>query len=78
MAPFPPPHEGRMTIRVNGEAREVEGATVYEVLVLLGLDPGEKGVAVALDGTVVFRKDWPTAPVKPGSKVEIVRAVAGG
>lgn len=71
--------EGGMTIQVNGEPRKVgQDATVQEILVLLGVSPGEKGVAVALDGTVVFRKDWETASVRPGSKVEIVRAVAGG
>ncbi len=68
-----------MKIIVNGEAREVpDGATVQDALIALGMDPEEKGIAVAVDGEVVFRKDWREVRVKPGSRVEVVKAVAGG
>ena len=68
-----------MKIRLNGEAREITlDATVHQMLIDLGLEPAQKGIAVAVDGEMVFRKDWQTIRLKPESKVEIVRAVAGG
>lgn len=66
-------------IRVNG--REVEGrdgATIDELLADLGVEPGARGVAVAVDGEVVPRGDWPSFEVAPGARVEAVTAVQGG
>lgn len=66
-------------IRVNG--REVEGrdgATIDELLADLGVEPGARGVAVAVDGEVVPRGDWPSFEVSPGARVEAVTAVQGG
>jgi sulfur carrier protein len=66
-------------VQVNGEDREVDpGLTVYRLLAGLGLDPELRGIAVALDGEVVFRRHWQELELQSGSRVEIVRAVAGG
>ena len=68
-----------MRIRINGEAQEVpDGTSLHQLLARLGMDPEQRGIAAALDGEVVFRKDWRETPLKPESRVEIVRAVAGG
>ena len=68
-----------MKISINGETREApDGASVHDALIALGLDPAQKGIAVAMDGEVVFRKDWRTVRLKPESRMEVVRAVAGG
>jgi sulfur carrier protein len=66
------------TIRVNGEDRRLAAATVIELLRDLGVDPDRRGVAVALNGAVVRRGDWPAAALAPGDRVEIVKPVAGG
>lgn len=66
------------TIRVNGAARRLETATVIELLRALGVDPERRGVAVALNGAVVRRGDWPAAALSPGDEVEIVKPYAGG
>jgi sulfur carrier protein len=66
------------TIRVNGEDRRLKAATVIELLRDLGVDPERRGVAVALNGAVVRRGDWPGAALAPGDQVEIVKPVAGG
>ncbi|MDX1574716.1 MAG: sulfur carrier protein ThiS [Kiloniellales bacterium] len=65
-------------IRVNGEDRRLQVGTVLELLRAEGVDPGRRGVAVALNGAVVRRADWPGAALSPGDEVEIVKPFAGG
>jgi sulfur carrier protein len=62
---------------VNGERRELRaGAAVLDALEALGLP--RSGVAVAVDGEVVRRADWPTAALVEGARVEVLTAVQGG
>jgi sulfur carrier protein len=63
-------------ITVNGEPRELTG-TVDELLDALGVQV-RRGVAVAVDATVVPRSAWATTQVADGARVEIVTAVQGG
>jgi sulfur carrier protein len=63
-------------ITVNGEPRELTG-TVDELLDALGVQV-RRGVAVAVDATVVPRGTWATTQVADGARVEIVTAVQGG
>ncbi|MFC6051123.1 sulfur carrier protein ThiS, partial [Methylobacterium hispanicum] len=37
-----------------------------------------EGVAIALNGRVVRRRDWEATPVRDGDRIEIVRAMQGG
>ena len=70
---------GTIAIEANGRALDVPaGATVRDVVRLLGADPDERGVAVALDGAVVPRSHWPETAVVAAQRVEVVRATAGG
>ena len=65
-------------ITVNGEARELEGATVTELLAALEV-PGEgRGIAVAVDAEVVPKSEWASFVVADGAHVEVVTAVQGG
>ena len=67
-----------MNVRVNGEPRVVhDGATVADVVHAL-VDSAERGIAVALDGDVVPRSEWPATRVADGQQVEVLRAVQGG
>jgi sulfur carrier protein len=52
-----------------------EHTTVAGMLVALGYP--EKGIAVAVDWTVIPRSSWQTA-LSDGSRVEVVTAVQGG
>lgn len=62
---------------VNGERRELPaGSGVLDALDALGLP--RAGVAVAVDGEVVRRVDWPTAVLPDGARVEVLTAVQGG
>ncbi|MFD9733655.1 sulfur carrier protein ThiS [Umezawaea sp. NPDC059074] len=66
-----------MKARVNGELRDLpDDTTVAAVLDLLGAPA--RGVAVAVDGEVVPRAQWPSTVVPDGGTVEVLTAVQGG
>ncbi len=65
-------------IRVNGESEPLVAATLSALLEEKAVDTAQKGIAVAVNGTVVPRTAWPDTPLKPGDNVEIVRARQGG
>jgi sulfur carrier protein len=65
-------------IRVNGEERPLDAATVGDLLARAGIDPHARGTAVALNGSVVPRSAWPTTALAPGDAIEIVRPFRGG
>jgi sulfur carrier protein len=47
----------------HGREREIESA---------------RGFAIALNGRLVRRAQWPATPIAPGDRIEIVRALSGG
>jgi sulfur carrier protein len=64
-------------IVVNGTARQVDdGASVERLAGLLALPAS--GVAIAINGEVVRRADWPATPLIAGDDVEVITAVQGG
>jgi sulfur carrier protein len=66
-------------VTINGKQREVAaGATVANVVELLNVAPGGRGVAVALDGEVVSRSHWDEAELCEGAQIEVVAAIQGG
>jgi sulfur carrier protein len=65
-------------IYLNGEPRERKGATIVELLSDLGVEPAARGVAVAVDGEVVPRAEWPERRVNDGERVEALSAMQGG
>jgi sulfur carrier protein len=65
-------------IVVNGEPRECDGATIVELLADLGVEDRARGVAVAVDGEVVPRAEWPERRVTEGERVEALSAMQGG
>ncbi len=67
----------RVRATVNGKAVEVPaGTTLAEVVARTC--PSERGVAVALDRSVVPRSQWSSVLLPEGGSVEIVTAAAGG
>jgi sulfur carrier protein len=68
-----------LALLVNGERVEVrDGATIADLVAALTEVDEPKGVAVAVDRTVVPRSEWATTPARAGSLVEVVSAAAGG
>lgn len=64
-------------IRVNGKEEALAAATVAELLRARGID-GARGVAVAVNGTVVPASTWRERPLASGDEIEIVRPFGGG
>jgi sulfur carrier protein len=65
-------------VYVNGTPRALARDTTLGQLVA-DLTAGETlGVAVALNGSVVPRSQWPTRTVARGDRVEILVATQGG
>jgi sulfur carrier protein len=65
-----------ITITVNDEIVEVDSpTTVAELLETRGFP--NKGIAVALDWSVLPRSEWDRA-LADGARVEVVTAVQGG
>jgi sulfur carrier protein len=65
-------------IFVNGEPRDRDGATIAELLADLGVEDRARGVAVAVDGEVVPRAEWPERRLADGARVEALSAMQGG
>lgn len=65
-------------ITINGEARDFHGQSIGEIISDLGLDPARPGVAVAINGVIACRADWPTASLADEDRIEVVQAKAGG
>ena len=68
-----------MKIRINGEDKNVNAElTLYELLLEIGLDPTQPGIAVAVNREVVPQAAWHQKKIDENSEVEIIRAVQGG
>lgn len=70
-----------MRLTVNGALRESEAADIEALFRIEAEETGiesPQGIAIALNGRVVRRRDWPQTPVREGDRVEIVRAMQGG
>jgi sulfur carrier protein len=66
-----------VTVVVNGEPHELHrGATVADVVALLGRGP--QGLAVAVNEEVVPRTRWPGTTLSERDRVEVLTAAAGG
>jgi sulfur carrier protein len=65
-------------IRVNGESEPFSATTLEALLADKAVDTGQRGIAVALNGSVVPRAAWPATALHPGDSVEIVCARQGG
>jgi sulfur carrier protein len=63
---------------VNGVEADLAATTVAELLAERGIDPRARFLAVAVNGAVVRRTEWPGATLSPGDEIEIVRPLQGG
>lgn len=66
-----------MRITLNGVGHDVADDTT--VIALMHDQVGSsRGSAVAIDGVVVPRSEWPNLRISPGQTVELITAVQGG
>ncbi len=64
-------------IRVNGKDEALAAQTVAELLSARGIKR-PKGVAVALNGSVIPAGAWEKTGLAAGDKIEIVKPFGGG
>jgi sulfur carrier protein len=68
-----------VNVTVNGNAgRLPEGSTVADVVCATTGDAAMRGIAVALNGTVLVRAAWPRTDLVDGDRVEVLTATQGG
>jgi sulfur carrier protein len=66
-----------MTLTVNGEPVDLAEGTTLQELVDSRL-ASTRGVAAAVDGSVVTRGAWATFTLRAGQAIELLTAVQGG
>ncbi|WP_225822728.1 sulfur carrier protein ThiS [Streptomyces naphthomycinicus] len=66
-----------VTVSVNGEPRQVAPGTALDALVHT-LTAAPRGVAAAVNETVVPRAEWATTALAEGDRIEVLTAVQGG
>jgi thiazole synthase len=68
-----------MRVELNGEAQDLPaGATLEAAVREVGAEQSVRGIAVALDGEVIPRGEWPVTELREGDKVEVLAAIQGG
>ena len=68
-----------MNVVVNGDRVELaDGAHVSDAVAVVREEPSTRGIAVAVNGTVIPRSRWPVVRLSESDKIEILTAVAGG
>ena len=65
-------------MRINGKVEDMAPATLAALLAARGIDPAQRFLAVAVNGTVVPRRLWPSLTLGEGDDIEIVRPREGG
>ncbi len=65
-----------MKLFVNNEERELDSPNIPAILSLLGLSA--KGVAVAVNNTVVPKAAWEGFSLSENDRITIIRATQGG
>ncbi|TCT03227.1 sulfur carrier protein ThiS [Aquabacter spiritensis] len=67
-----------LDLHVNGASETLAVATIADLLDAKGVDAARKGIAVALNGTVVPRARWAEQTLASGDTLEIIQARQGG
>jgi sulfur carrier protein len=66
------------TIQINGRSEPLAVASIAALLEAKADEMPARGIAVAVNGSVVPRASWPTTRLNDGDRVEIVRVMQGG
>lgn len=65
-----------MEILINNEKKQTEATNVRELAAALALP--ERGVAIAINNSIVTRDKWETTAINEGDNVTIIKAAFGG
>ena len=69
--------ERSIEVQINGVIQNIDANTSVSALVERW-HPTGRGIAVAIDRSIVPRSRWSETTLQPGAAIEIVSAVAGG
>lgn len=69
-----------MILKINGESKEIETHEIFLVDLLnkLEISSDTKGIAVAVNETMIRRPEWNNFILTEGDAIEIVTARQGG
>jgi sulfur carrier protein len=67
-----------LVIRLNGQDEPLRVRSVEALLAQKEIPADMRGIAVAINGRVIPRAEWPKTPLAAGDAVEIVLARQGG
>lgn len=67
-----------ITISLNGVEREIQKCGLTTLLATEGVDPTQRGIAVALNDRVVRRDGWDDVVLEIGDRIEVITALQGG
>lgn len=67
-----------MNVKVNGEDISTNAANIRELIDQEDLSTGDKGIAVAVNGSVVPKGRWKDHRLSEEDVIEVVRATQGG
>lgn len=68
-----------MNVKLNGKQTPLlYPQTVTAFLKEHSIEPSTPGIAIAINGNIVFRADWNGKLLAEGDEIEIVHAVQGG
>jgi len=65
-----------ISIRLNGEQKEVAATTLAELVAELGLQ--SRMIAIELNLEVVPKSQYDDTPLKDGDRIELVHMIGGG
>jgi sulfur carrier protein len=66
------------TIEINGRREPLAAGSIAALLEAKADEIPARGIAIAVNGSVVPRASWPTTRLNDGDRVEIVRVMQGG
>ncbi len=67
-----------MDINLNGARCSLPEGSLVDLLAAQSIDPARRGVAIAVNETIVPKSRWQATRLKDGDIVEIVRPHSGG
>lgn len=67
-----------MEIKINNQLQSVDEQSTLQSVVFLLLGEKQKGIAVALNDTVILKNNWSETKLRSNDHVLIIKATQGG
>jgi sulfur carrier protein len=67
-----------MEIIINQQVKDIPENSSVEQLLLAIMPDMQKGVAIAVNQTIIPRKEWNNTLLKPKDKIVFIKATQGG